>query len=242
MIFQKQQKLADVIHKDYNLLRIINRFGIKLGFGDKSIAEVCLMNNINTDFFIEILNIFHDHSYFPKRNLKAFSMETIISYLSKTHSHYIDTILPEIESMIKLVVDCKATDKPAYSMIFKFFNDYRMEMREHVRREEEIVFPFSFLIEESFVNGSVSENLRAKLNEFSISDYYRDHEDIEEKLFDLKNIIIKYLPEPDDNKVWHNILNELFLLEKDMNDHTRMEDLVMVPKIIEMEKKLREDL
>lgn len=242
MIFKKQQKLADVIHKDYHLLRIIDRFGIKLGFGDKSIEEVCLEYAINADFFVEIINIFSDHNYFPKQNLKSFSLKTIIDYLSKTHSCYINQRLPEIESQIKLMVDCKANVNPTYNMILKFFSDYRAEMKEHVRREEEMVFPFSTMIEEAYVSGKISDILKKRMSEFSINDYYREHEDIEEKLFDLKNIIIKYLPEPDNNSVWHNILNELFLLEKDMNDHSRMEDLVMVPKIIEMEEKLRGEL
>ena len=37
----------------------------------------------------------------------------------------------------------------------------------------------------------------------------------------------------------HEILNDLFLLENDLNNHGRIEEKILVPKILEMEEKLR---
>jgi len=52
----------------------------------------------------------------------------------------------------------------------------------------------------------------------------------------LKNIIIKFLPPVKDMTICNNILIELFRLEKDLNNHARMEDKVLIPKVREMEK------
>ncbi len=40
-LFNENNKLVSVIHKDHSLLPVINRLGIKLGFGDLTIGEIC---------------------------------------------------------------------------------------------------------------------------------------------------------------------------------------------------------
>ena len=39
MQFSVKTKLADIIHNNYLLLPIFNRFGIQLGFGDKTVDD-----------------------------------------------------------------------------------------------------------------------------------------------------------------------------------------------------------
>ena len=58
MIITKETKMADVIHMNYFTLSMLNRFGIDLGFGDKTVEEVCNQKNIDSDFFLEIINAY----------------------------------------------------------------------------------------------------------------------------------------------------------------------------------------
>jgi regulator of cell morphogenesis and NO signaling len=41
MNITKDMKMADIIHHAYQLLPVITRFDIQLGFGDKTVHEVC---------------------------------------------------------------------------------------------------------------------------------------------------------------------------------------------------------
>ena len=77
MLITKNIKMADVIHTNYFALSVLNRFGIELGFGDKSVEEVCKQNNVDLDFFLDIVNTFVDKDYFPKKHLQTFSTKLI---------------------------------------------------------------------------------------------------------------------------------------------------------------------
>ena len=46
-LFTPQMKLADLIHTDYRLLLLLPRFGLNLGFGDKSVQECCKQHQIS---------------------------------------------------------------------------------------------------------------------------------------------------------------------------------------------------
>lgn len=239
MLIQKEMKLADVIHHDHNLVPVINRFNIHLGFGDNSIEELCIEKNINPEFFLTILNAYHDHKYFPKKHLQSFPATTLVDYLNKSHRYYLDQKLPELEHLILKLKDNTELDEPTYLLLKNFFSEYKHELIQHINREEERVYPYVIKLESAIESGNISAGLLNEMEGYSIEDYEAEHDNVEEKLYDLKNIIIKYLPELKTDELLFHILKELFELENDLNDHSRIEDLILVPKVEAMEFSLK---
>lgn len=236
MIITKNIKMADVIHTNYFTLSVLNRFGIELGFGDKSVEEICKKTNVDVDFFLEIVNAFVNKDYFPKKHLQTFSVKLITDYLQKTHDYYHKLKVPEIENLIEEMVDSCYTQKENMVLLKKFFNNYKQELLNHTHREEEVVFPYTLAIEKAYNLEKPDNSVIELMETYSIDIFQNEHDNIEEKLFDLKNIIIKYLPQPKDSKLCNKLLYELFNLEQDLNDHSRIEEKVLVPKVREMEK------
>lgn len=232
--------MAEVIHMNYHTLSILNRFGIVLGFGDKTIEEVCAEKKVDVNFFLEILNAFVDKEYFPKKHLQTFSVVLITDYLQKTHQYYHQVKVPEIESLINEMVDTCYTQKENLVLLKKFFNDYKQELLNHTEREEEVVYPYTLSVEKAFNSNQIDSSIVDLLNTYSIDIFKTEHDDIEEKLYDLKNIIIKYLPQPKDIRLCNKLIQELFILEQDINDHSIIEDKVLVPKIRAMEKIIKD--
>lgn len=231
MLITQTMKMADVIHINYRLLPVINRFEIELGFGDSTVDEVCKKNNVNIHFFLEIINAFNDKDYFPKKNLQQFSVSLIVNYLRKNHIYYISEIIPHIEKTLKSLSNNSNNSK----LIKNFFEEYKKELLIHIDREETVVYPYVVEIER--INNSTKST--DKLKKYSIDIFADEHENIEEKLFDLKNIIIKYMPSSTESGTYNKILFDLFTLEKDLNDHSQIEEKVLIPKVREIEKSLK---
>jgi regulator of cell morphogenesis and NO signaling len=231
-------KLADVLFHNYTLLPVISRFNIKLGFGDKTVAEVCNDSDVNIDFFLEITNSYVDEDYVPQKELGSFPVSLIVKYLKKTHLYYLDEKIPEIERNIDLVLKAEKNYNVTFKLVKNFFTEYKLELTNHINREESIIYPYVLEIESAYHKNSISRDLSLKIHKYSISNYASEHDNVEEKLFDLKNIIIKYLPPISSTGLCNAILTELFRLEKDLNAHASLEDKVLVPKIAAMEEKL----
>ncbi|NOY50395.1 MAG: hypothetical protein GXO88_07535 [Chlorobi bacterium] len=246
MLIVGEMKLADVIHHDYNLVPVINRFDISLGFGDGTIKEICEERNVNIEFFLSILNTFHDVQYFPKDYLKSFPVSLIINYLRKAHSYYSDEKIPEIKLLISKLIRLSGKKNKTLNLISNFFNDYCKEFATHLMREETVVYPYILSLEKALAEKNENGIVDTELMKYSITTYEADHEDVEEKLFDMKSLIIKYLPlESSDNlmfeEISYSLLRELFVLEKELNEHSRIEDLILVPKVEGMEKHYKSD-
>lgn len=238
MNITSDMKMADVIHFNYSLLPVITRFGIDLGFGDKTVEEVCLDHDVNLDFFIEITNSFVDDEYIPQKDLNTFSVKLIVDYLEKTHDYYLSEKIPELERMIDEMVVKSGAGAQKSELVKNFFREYRTELENHIEREELKVQPYVVEVEKAYEKGTLDEHLRQKISEYSIDDFANEHDNVEEKLYDLKNIIIKYLPPCPDKPLCNRILMELFRLEKDLNAHAELEDKVLIPKVSIMEETL----
>lgn len=235
MRIEKDMKLADVIHHDFSLIPVTNRFGIHLGFGDGTIEEICEGKGVNTEFFLTIVNTYHDPQYFPKKHLQSFHSDTLIKYLQKAHEFYLEQKIPEIKTLINKLTEESDKDKDTYKLALNFFNEYQEELSGHIDREEKVVYPYVYELEKAIEKGRASQEFINWMETYSIMDYEDEHDNVEEKLFDLKNLIIKYLPAPKNEATSYKILQELFELEKDLREHARIEDMILVPKVEAME-------
>ena len=231
--------LAEAIFDNYLLLPIINRFGIQLGFGNKTVEQICKEKGVNLEFFLEIVNSFIDKEYFPEVELQKFQLKHIIDYITNSHIFYLDFKIPQIEHMInKLFDSANPENKKQYQLIKNFFNEYKAELTEHIEHEDNNVHPYILKIDEAFQKEKYSDEIIDLVKKNSINQYADDHDNVEDKLFDLKNLIIKYLPPSKDYTLSNAILYEIFRLERDLNDHARIEEKVLVPKVQLLEKQI----
>ncbi|MDE5420353.1 hemerythrin domain-containing protein [Labilibaculum sp. DW002] len=239
MHIKKEMKLADVIQLNYMLIPVIHRFGINLGFGDKTVAAVCEENEVDLNFFLQLVNAYHDKDYFPKEELQSIPSKDIVTYLKMTHSSYLNEKLSEIEDLIEALQHTETEDEKYILLIRNFYEGYKNELTEHIMHEEEVVFPYVLTVEEICKAGVISEKNQKIYDSFSILKYQDAHDDVEEKLMDLKTIMIKYLTPPLNTNLYHKIIQDLFKLEEDLNYHSRIEDKVLTPKVILMEKSIK---
>jgi regulator of cell morphogenesis and NO signaling len=170
--------------------------------------------------------------------VKNFSLADIITYLSNTHQYFLEANVPEIQGLInKLLEKSTAGNLKNIKLLDDFFNKYVGEMKIHFAHEEEVVFPYIREIEKASKEKgrhSVSEMILKQ----PIETYERQHDDLEIKLTDLKNLIIKFLPPVNCRHIIQKLLMELFRVERDINDHSHMEEKVVVPKVKQLEQEI----
>ncbi len=231
-------KMADVVHSNYLLMPVISRFGIPLGFGEDTVKAVCEKHNINTEFFLAIANAFSNEHYFPEKKLQAFNVLMIVEYLQTTHTYYIETEVPLIEKLLRELIRHHSADKKNLTLIRKFFLEYKQELFDHLAREEKTTFPYIKRVYRMFHEQRTTEQERKALSQYSMKVYEEEHSDIDAKLYDLKNILIKYVHGDEMHDVYNEIIFELFRLEKDIQDHTRIENTILMPLVGEMESTL----
>lgn len=227
LTISKDTKMSDVILKNYLNILVLERFEIALGFNNKTVEELC-KDVINVEVFLTILSLYNNSSYTTTSNFDNNDIQLIISFLKNSHKYYLEEKYPEISNNIKLMIQ-KNSD-PEIAMVNRFFEEYKNEVIEHINYENEISFPYilSLFDKKSEINNKKNKS-------YSVTDFKEHHDDIEDKLTDLKNLLIKYLPQKKDNIARRKILFDLFELEHDLRIHTKIEDTILIPLIERIE-------
>lgn len=234
--FFPDMKMADVIHADYHLISVFDRMGIQFGFGNRTIEEVCKDHNINIWFFLEIINSYHEPNYLVKNSLGSYSISLIVNYLKVTHNFYREEKIPQIQSYIEELEDRATEDNLGnIKLLNNFFKEYIVELNSHLDFEDQNIFPYIIELENSFSSGLLPEELLLIMKNTPTDGNERAHENMELKLSDLKNLIIKFLPPTTCNKLCQRLLTELYRLEDDLRIHTLLEDKVLIPKAKQLE-------
>ncbi len=234
----QEHKLADVLHGNYMLIPVVNRCGIRLGFGEKTIGAVCAERGVDPEFLVAVMNAFNAENYSAAKKLGPKHVHMIVQYLKKTHASYRRNQIPAIEASIEVLIQSAVENNPRLALVRKFFRQYKKELFLHLKREETVTFPYIESVYKGFMSGGAGKTKRTGRRKYSMSVYEEEHDNMDEKLNDLKNILIKYITGDFNDTVCGTIVFELFRLEKDLQDHTQIEDHILMPLVKTMEAEL----
>lgn len=227
--YKATDRLSDLIADNFMLLMVMSRFGLSLGFGEKNVKEVCEAQGVDWPTFLAVANFISNDqsSYYTDSELPPLSLVSLMQYLKNAHDFFLDFNLPRIRSKIIEAIDCSGSDKVA-RLILNFFDELVKEVESHMTYENTMVFSY------------VEKLLQGESNsKYNITKFACYHSMIEERLRELKNIIIKYYPERGDNNLLNDVLFDIFNCEQDLASHRKVEDCLFVPAVMNRERSLK---
>ena len=226
-MYEADDQMISLIRDNYNILQSLGSFGLSLGFGDKTVRQVCDEQKVDCYTFLAVVN-FTINGYIDVDNEDKLSLSTLLHYLKASHDYYLGFQLPFIRKELEDALD--QTDNLA-RLILKLYDEYAREIRMHMRYEEKTVFPYV----ESLIDNQSSAN-------YDIDTFSKHHNQIDKRLKELKNIIIKYLPSDElHNNQLTATLYDIYNNEEWLMQHSRVEDNIFLPAIRRLEHKTRQN-
>ncbi|MBR1621720.1 MAG: hemerythrin domain-containing protein [Prevotella sp.] len=225
-MYEADDKMISLIRDNYSLLQSLGSFGISLGFGDKTVREVCDDQNVDTYTFLAVVN-FTINGYRDFDDVDKLSIPTLMQYLRASHEYYIDFQLPFIRKGLQNALD--EHDNLA-RLIMRLYDEYAHSIRSHMKYEEKTVFPYV----NNLLEGRTTKN-------FDIETYSKHHGKTDEKLRELKSIIIKYLPSDGlHNNQLSATLYNIYNNEEWLALHAEVEEHLFIPAIRWLERKSKQ--
>ena len=194
---------------------------------------------MNDKLLALILELYNDDEYFSYAEMRKFSIDDILNYLQITHKYYLSKKLPEIEQSLLHIFSKYGQSHQLLASLAIFFNNYKNKLIDHIRMEEKQLFPYiRRMIIASKVKSVCAESLEID-PEFSIEKFIASHSPIEDELQEVSKIIKQYSDEKSLPLPYKIFLNQVELFELELRKHAIIEDHVLVPMVIELEKKIK---
>lgn len=214
--YTANDRMCDLVCDRYPVLQVMSRFGIALGFGEGTIAEVCADAGVDTATFLAVVNLLMNQADAASLAGEV-SVRALTDYLRNSHAYFLGFRLPAIRRKLIEAVDCSLSD--VSFAIMRYFDEYVAQVDRHMSYEDKTVFPYV----EALLAGERSAS-------YSIDDFRRLHDGVEARLRELKNIIIKYYPSGGTNEL-NGVLFDIFTCEEELASHNAVENEIFIPAV-----------
>ncbi|MBP5377737.1 MAG: helix-turn-helix transcriptional regulator [Bacteroidaceae bacterium] len=226
-LYEADDKMIDLISDNYSMLQGLSAFGIRLGFGDKTVSEICEQQGVDCYTFLTVVN-FLINGYAPKEIDEKVSVSTLLNYLRASHRYFLDYQLPAIRKKLE---ETLSKDNNLDILILKLYDSYANDIRKHMKYEDKTLFPYV----EALLRGE-------RPSDYNVEIFAKHHSDTTGKFHELKNIIIKYLPHDGlTNNQLTATLYDIYNNEEWLSNHSNVEELLFVPAIRSMEQNMHND-
>ena len=224
--YKASDKLSLVIQDDYRLLQVMGRFGISLGFGEKTIGEICCQCSVDSSAFLGVINYIKTLSVnaLYKLDTKE-SIKSLLDYLKNTHEFFNKYQFPTIRR--SLISSIEMQNEIA-CLVIKYYDQYVEEVRMHMENEDVTTFAWV----EKLLNNDLSELDTEHL-------LSKHHDSIEKKLSELKKLFLQYYPQKGNNNELNSAILEIYRTEEELRNHCLIEDNLFTPAIKKFQLKIR---
>jgi len=187
-------------------------------------------------FFVDLQIVFRDPTEFKAQTFFEYPIDLILTYLRHTHVFYQTSYFSEIE----LAIDKLPEDHQKLSLLKPrlrvFFEKLKANLLEHIGQEEKLLFPYLDALVSAENTGKLTYSAFDKLQ---LIDFLMSHDDdIEQGLSGLVKRLEAMATESDESFAFRMLISKLSLFELDLKIHGWIEEEVLVPKAIEMEKQV----
>lgn len=223
--YSAQNNMRELIRDNNLLLPVISRFDIAFGFGDAKVADVCRLNDVDTDTFLTVCNFLSGYSF----DIERISLPALMQYLKHAHTSFLEVMLPRIRHSLIDAIN-RADEGEVAVMLIKFFDDYVQEVRKHMDFENDVVFEYVARL----IDGRPGQG-------FGIQQFSVNHGHMASKLKELKDIFIYHYKQKKNDRL-SAALFDIINCERDMMSHFDVESRLFVPTVERLERTLASTL
>ncbi|MCM1111570.1 MAG: hemerythrin domain-containing protein [Clostridium sp.] len=222
--YTADDRFFDLVDNDFDILPIVSRFSIPLGFGNRTIGQVCRENGLSTDLFLLVVN-FIITGEIDDDTASRLDPIPLVEFLRNSHEYFLSYKFPHIRGNLAGALDPAHTEiNPA---ILRYFDDYVAEVVSHFRHEEETLFPY--------IAGLAARNPgNTAPGNYNIKTFRLHHHEIDSKLSDLKNVILKFYTTSMRDRMYDAVV-DIYNCEADIRNHADIENRILVPLIERLE-------
>jgi regulator of cell morphogenesis and NO signaling len=175
----------------------------------------------------------------PIELLSKLSLDDLLFYIEQSHQYYLVKSLPQISQSIQNLSKVISNSHPSILVLDHFFHKYFKHLKDHIELEDEQIFPYVRTLVE-VQNGDFKKLDLLKLcDTYILSTFHENHTDTEIDIKKVRRAIMDFKPPHHANSQYRILLHQLKSFELDLHFHAIIEEEILIPKALQLEKVIR---
>lgn len=239
---EKEETLGEIAAKDLRKAEVFKKYGLDFCCGGKkTVKEACEEKGMDvTKIEQELQRADKMPSARPLPYLD-WSLDFLADYIVNTHHSYVRKAIPELRMYAEKVARVHGTQHPELGNIQPIVESICREMTSHMVKEEQVLFPYIKQLVSATTLTEVPQAVHLNTIRTPINIMEMEHEVTGKNLEIIRSLANDYqLPEDacGSYRVFFKMLQEF---EEDLHLHVHLENNILFPGALELEKKLNEN-
>jgi regulator of cell morphogenesis and NO signaling len=234
---KQSETVGEIAAKDLRKAEVFKKYGIDFCCGGKKkLADACKEKGLDTLKIKEELEKGSTTSSAPQHDFYSWDLSFLSDYIVNVHHAYVRQNLPVIVDLSQKVADHHGKTNPELLQINERVAAMASELTVHMKKEESILFPYIKMLENSKKTGTAVHGGFASVMQ-PISVMENDHDIVGELAEEIRSLSNNYTTPANACNSYNLLYKKLHDFEDDLHMHIHLENNILFPKAIELEKK-----
>lgn len=234
------QKVGELVAADYRLATVFKKFGIDFCCGGgKTVQAVSASKGIELDVLEkELANATKNRDSSGLSDAVRWNLDFLADYIVNVHHNYIRESIPVLLEFTQRVAKVHGQGNPEVLEVAHLFAELAIELEQHIMEEEKTLFPYIKELVSADKNGTVVGSPEFASAEDPIDAMEHDHDNAGELMRTIRTLSNDYTPPEYACNTYRVSYAKLQEFEDDLHRHVHLENNILFPGAIKLEKKL----
>ena len=229
-----------MVDENYIYASVLYYFGIKFfDYTEETLAQVCQSKGLDLGLIVKQLDSVNEVNGATPEALMALPVDVILEYLRHNHHIFIKHRLPYIS---RLIENLTPGASPATQTILdlKFvFPLFVEDFIHHIYEEEDTLFHYIRLLNNTWMHKLYHGKLYFEMEKYALQQFALEHSTQDDEMNGIRSITHDYDMTNMQNLHLKVVFAELQAFEKELKVHAKIEDEVLFPKALNLEKAVK---
>jgi len=239
MHIDNQSNIGKIVAENYKAASVFKQYGIDFCCnGNRTIESACQKKQIDPEQLLTELQQAVAQKGTGEIDFKSFPLDLLADYIEKTHHRYVEQKIAEIIPYLNRIVEVHGDNHPELLVVGQLFQQSAGDLTVHMKKEELMLFPHIRRMVQSQLTGSTETETAAGSAADYVAQMEQDHEAEGERFRTISELTDNYNPPADACNTYRVTFSLLREFEEDLHRHIHLENNILFPKAIELERVL----
>lgn len=234
----EEQTIGEIVAQDYRAAGVFKKFGLDFCCGGKRpVSEACKEKGVDVAKLTNELQAATQQGG-GNYNYNDWSPALLVDYIVEQHHQFVRSKTTEIEVYARKVAKVHGKRHEELIEILQEFVMLKEELLNHLEKEERMLFPYIKALAEAEKQGKKPDPAYFNRVENPVAMMEAEHDEAGEAMAKIQKLSNNFTPPEDACATYRVLFQNLEGFQDDLHKHVHLENNVLFPKALELEKRL----
>ncbi len=230
--------LSEIVTQNFKAAAVFEKYNLDFCCGGKKpVSEACREKGLNSSEVLEELRSINS-SGSRADNYNEWEADFLIDYIVNNHHAYINKMIPVLSAHTQKIATVHGENHPELLKVAESFGKVYKELKQHMMKEEQILFPFVKQLAAAKRNGRKTEAPYFGTVKNPIRMMEAEHQSAGDEMYEIRTLTEDYAIPDDACNTYSVTMQELKDFEEDLHKHIYLENYILFPKAVDLEQEL----